>query len=180
MTFQSAITTPVITTDRFTLRALDTADAGLIDMHAGDKRVAVMTPDIPHPLPPGATQAMIEAAQNASDSETWCIDGTVAELGSCVGTISLNRMDREQSEISYWVAPSFWKSGIATEAVKTLVQANPQGCKTIFGSVFQDNPGSARVLTNTGFDYLGDAEAFCVARNAVVPTWTYTYKVPET
>jgi hypothetical protein len=29
------------------------------------------------------------------------------------------------------------------------------------------------VLTNTGFEYLGDAEAFSVARNAPVPTWTY-------
>ncbi|MFT4744129.1 MAG: RimJ/RimL family protein N-acetyltransferase, partial [Yoonia sp.] len=42
--------------------------------------------------------------------------------------------------------------------------------------MFQVNPGSARVLTNCGFDYLGDAEAFSVARGATVPTWTYTLK----
>ena len=36
-----------------------------------------------------------------------------------------------------------------------------------------DNPASARVLTNTGFEYLGDAEAFSVARGSTVPTWTY-------
>ena len=29
---------------------------------------------------------------------------------------------------------------------------------------------------NAGFDYLGDAEAFSVARNAKVPTWTYIKK----
>jgi len=29
------------------------------------------------------------------------------------------------------------------------------------------------VLTNAGFDYLGDAEAYSVARRANVPTWTY-------
>jgi hypothetical protein len=29
------------------------------------------------------------------------------------------------------------------------------------------------VLTNAGFDYLGDAEAFSVARGAKVATWTY-------
>jgi len=42
--------------------------------------------------------------------------------------------------------------------------------------VFQDNPASARVLTNCGFEYIGDAEAFSVARNAKVPTWTYLRK----
>jgi hypothetical protein len=33
------------------------------------------------------------------------------------------------------------------------------------------------VLTNAGFDYIGDAEAFSVARNAKVPTWTYVRKM---
>ena len=47
---------------------------------------------------------------------------------------------------------------------------------TIFSAVFQDNPASARVLTNCGFEYVGDAEAFSVARNAKVTTWTYIRK----
>jgi RimJ/RimL family protein N-acetyltransferase len=57
--------------------------------------------------------------------------------------------------------------------VRALVEANPQENRTMFASVFQDNPASARVLTNTGFQYLGDAEAYSVARGATVPTWTY-------
>ena len=36
---------------------------------------------------------------------------------------------------------------------------------------------SARVVTNHGFNYLGDAETFSVARNAKVPTWTYSRKM---
>ena len=35
---------------------------------------------------------------------------------------------------------------------------------------------SARVLTNCGFQYLGDAEGHCVARDAVLPTWTYSFR----
>ena len=82
-------------------------------------------------------------------------------------------MDRAQSEIAYWVVPAFWNTGLASEAVRALVGANPRGDQTMFASVFQDNPASARVLTNAGFEYLGDAEAFSVARGSVVPTWTY-------
>jgi hypothetical protein len=29
------------------------------------------------------------------------------------------------------------------------------------------------VLTNAGFEYLGDAESYSVARGASLPTWTY-------
>ena len=31
--------------------------------------------------------------------------------------------------------------------------------------------------TNNGFQYLGDAESFSVARNAKVATWTYSLKM---
>ena len=85
----------------------------------------------------------------------------------------LARMDRRQSEISFWIAPAFWNTGLASEAVAALIAANPHRDEAIFAEVFQDNPGSARVLTNNGFDYLGDAESFSVARGMVVPTWTY-------
>jgi RimJ/RimL family protein N-acetyltransferase len=86
-------------------------------------------------------------------------------------------MDRGQSEVAFWVAPAFWNIGIASEALAALIAANPQGCKTLFAEAFQDNPGSARVLTNNGFAYIGDAESFSVARNARVPTWTYIRKL---
>ena len=62
---------------------------------------------------------------------------------------------------------------MASEVTKAIVQHNPMLNKTIFAAVFQDNPASARVLTNCGFDYVGYAEAFCVARQANVATWTY-------
>ncbi len=105
--------------------------------------------------------------------DVWIIDGAAAGLGEVLGLVVLERMDRGQSEIRYWVAPAFWNTGIASEAVRGLVAANPHQARTVFAEVFQDNPVSARVLTNAGFDYLGDAEAFSVARNAKVATWTY-------
>ena len=58
-----------------------------------------------------------------------------------------------------------------------LVKANPLENSNLFASVFQDNPASARVLTHCGFQYLGDAESYSVARDANVPTWTYSKKL---
>ena len=105
------------------------------------------------------------------------MDGSASGLSEVLGVISLKKMDRGQSEVAFWVAPAFWNHGIASEAVLALVTANPQKNSTMFGEAFQDNPGSARVLTNAGFQYLGDAESFSVARGTVVPTWTYIRKL---
>jgi RimJ/RimL family protein N-acetyltransferase len=165
---------PVIAAERFVLRPLRRSDAGLIAHWAGDPRVARGTRSIPHPYPPGAAEALITRATRADrPDDIWALDGTAQGLGEVLGLINLVRMDRSQSEISFWIAPAFWNTGLASEAVGALIAANPQQSGAIFAEVFQDNPGSARVLTNNGFDYLGDAESFCVARNQVVPTWTY-------
>ncbi len=172
-----------IAAGRFLLRPVRRSDMGLFSMYAGDRRVAEATQSIPHPLPPGASEAYVARAMKHGGAEDiWAIDGTAAGLAEVLGVISLKRMDeskwnRGQSEIGYWVAPAFWNTGIASEAVRALVAANPQKNRTIFAEVFQDNPGSARVLTNAGFEYLGDAESFSVARNARVPTWTYIRKL---
>ncbi|MEQ9261407.1 MAG: GNAT family N-acetyltransferase [Roseovarius sp.] len=178
MKLETIDTQPVIATERFDLRPLRPSDAGLIAHYAGDARVAKNTTTIPHPLPPGATEAYIARAQAPDRTEdVWAIDATKSEGSELLGLIGLERMERDQSEIGYWVAPACWNTGIASAAVEALIAANPQNCRTLFASVFQDNPASARVLTNCGFQYLGDAEAFSVARGAKVPTWTYSLKL---
>lgn len=163
---------------RFVLRPVRKSDEGLFAMYAGDRRVAEGTRSIPHPLPPGAAEAFVARAMSGKGDEVvWVMDGAATGLAEVLGVINLKPMDRAQSEISYWVAPAFWNTGFASEAVRALVAANPHKSRTLFAEVFQDNPGSARVLTNCGFEYLGDAESFSVARNARVLTWTYVRKL---
>ena len=165
---------PVIAAERFVLRPVRRSDAGLLSLHAGDRRVAEATRSIPHPLPPGTTEAFIARALAGQGGEdVWVMDGSEQGSAEVLGVISLTRLDRGQSQIGYWVAPAFWNTGVATEAVRSLIEANPHAARTLFAEVFQDNPVSARVLTNCGFEYLGDAESYSVARAAKVPTWTY-------
>jgi len=166
---------PEITTARLILRGLRMTDAPLLATHAGDRRVAEATRSILHPLPQGAAEAYLDQALSPRrDEDVWAIDGSPAGRPALLGVVSLKPLDRGQSQIGYWVAPEFWNAGIASEAVQALVAANPHRSRTLFAEVFQDNPASARVLTNAGFDYLGDAEAVSAARGgAAVPTWTY-------
>jgi RimJ/RimL family protein N-acetyltransferase len=178
MKYETIPALPVIEADRFVLRPLRRSDAGLLAMHTGDRRVAEATRSIPHPLPPGATEAYIARSESGqSNEDVWVLDGSARGSSEVLGVASLTRMDRGQSQIAYWVAPAFWNTGFASEAVRALIEANPHKARTLFAEVFQDNPVSARVLTNCGFEYLGDAEAWSVARGASVPTWTYLRKM---
>ncbi len=174
----AALNQPVIATERFVLRPLRPSDAGMIAHYTADKRVAEGTRAIPHPLPPGASEGFVARALSADRSEdVWAIDGSANKLAEVLGVVSLTRMEGGQSELGFWIGAGFWNTGFATEAVEALVQANPHQARTLFAEVFQDNPGSARVLTNCGFVYLGDAESWSVARDARVPTWTYLRKM---
>ncbi|SNT27007.1 GNAT family N-acetyltransferase [Antarctobacter heliothermus] len=169
---------PIVATERFDLRPVRQSDIGLMDLYTRDERVARMTTSIPHPLPPGATEGFVSRATSPDRNEdVWAMDATKVGGSELMGLISLERMDRNQSEVCYWVAPAFWNTGLASDAVRALVEANPMGNATMFASVFQDNAASARVLVNCGFEYIGDAEAYSVARQSKVPTWTYIRKL---
>lgn len=165
---------PVIEADRFILRPLQKSDAPILAEHAADSRIAMGTKSIPHPLPSGATEALVARARDeVRETDTWVLDGTKSGRAELLGSISLTRIGRGQSEVAFWVVPGSWNDGLASEAVRALLAANPHQATAIFAEVFQDNAGSARVLANNGFTYLGEAEAFSEARAAKVATWTY-------
>ena len=169
---------PVIAAERLVLRPLRRQDAELLGLYTADRRVAEGTRSIPHPLPPGAAMAFVDASLAPKrDEDVWAIDGTPDGSVSLLGVVSLKALDRSQSQIGYWIAPAFWHGGLASTAVRALLDANPHANKTVFAEVFQDNPVSARILTHAGFEYIGDAEAVSVARQANVPTWTYLRKM---
>ena len=169
---------PVIETERFDLRPVRRSDQGLIELYASDPRVALNTVSIAHPLPPGVIEAYVKRATvDPRTEDVWVMDGLKSGGAEVMGVISLVKMDRDQSEVGYWVAPAFWNTHLASEAVQALVQANPLGNQNMFASVFRDNPASAKVLTNAGFRYLGNAETYCLARETCVPTWTYSIKL---
>ena len=115
MKFDTIPVQPVIAAERFDLRPLRKSDAGLIAMYTADRRVAEATRSIPHPLPPGATEAFVARAMAEDRQEdVWVLDGSAHGLAEVLGSIGLKKMDRSQSEIGYWVAPAFWNTGFAS------------------------------------------------------------------
>ncbi|MEP1586137.1 MAG: GNAT family N-acetyltransferase, partial [Tateyamaria sp.] len=114
MEMEKIVTQPMIETERFVLRPLRKSDKGLIELYWSDVRVARMTTSIPHPVPPGMSEAYVtRAMEDNRDADVWAMDGLKSGGAEVMGLISLERMDRNQSEIAYWVAPPFWNTGLA-------------------------------------------------------------------
>lgn len=178
MMHDTILNQPVVCADWFDLRPLRKSDQGSVQAMMSEKRLAQMTAKIPHPLPSGAaTDFVMQSMSEDRVEDVWAMDASRSDGAAFMGLITLQKLDQVQAEISYWVAPEFWNKGVAQAAVRAMVVANPLGNRTLFASVFQENLASAKVVTNCGFEYLGDAESFCVARNAAVPTWTYIKKL---
>ena len=93
MKLDSITTQPVVDTSRFVLRPLRRSDAGLIEFYTKDKRVARQTTTIPHPLPPGATEAFVCRSLSVErEEDVWAIDGSAVGWSEVIGLVSLERL----------------------------------------------------------------------------------------
>ena len=95
---------------------------------------------------------------------------TIKADNEIVGSIA--KFVRENdAEITYWIDREFWGHGIATSALKMLLEIEP--IRPIFGRVAFDNHGSQRVLEKCGFVKIGTDKGFANARQAEIEEYIY-------
>ena len=70
-------------------------------------------------------------------------------------------------EIGYWLTPSAWGRGYATEAGRAVIgmAQHALGLRRLAGRHFRDNPASGKVLRKLGFRPVGSGRLPCLARN---------------
>ncbi len=160
-----------IRTARMVLRPLRPSDAGPMTLYAGDRRVAEMVENIPHPYPPGAAAAFIERVRSGATSElVWALDATPSDGAEFIGVIGLRGAGEGVFRLGYWVGPPFWGTGYASEAAVAAVDAlAAAGARRVEARIVARNHASARVLENAGLRETGAAELYSVAVGAVLP-----------
>ncbi|MEM7168407.1 MAG: GNAT family N-acetyltransferase [Planctomycetota bacterium] len=85
--------------------------------------------------------------------------------GALVGSVLTFTMDG-QLEVTYWIAKPHWGKGIATEALRQLLQIVDQ--RPIYARAATDNKGSLRVLDKCGFVVCAEEQGFANARGAEI------------
>ena len=163
------------------LREWQTADAAALIRHANNRRVWQNLRDrFPHPYTAADADRWLAVADKYDPPRNFAIivDGEAA------GGISVELKDdvyRRSAEIGYWLGQPFWERGIATEAVRAVVDYAfaTFDLGRLYAGVFDWNPASARVLEKAGFtlegrlrnavtkaDRVGDELIYALARTA--------------
>lgn len=86
-------------------------------------------------------------------------------IAGCIGLEMQTDVSRWSAELGYWIGEPFWNKGIATEAVKLMLEYTSQNFPMlvrIYAGVFENNTASMRVLEKCGF------HLECILRKAVV------------
>ncbi|WP_196158668.1 GNAT family N-acetyltransferase [Reinekea sp. G2M2-21] len=150
---------PTLKTNRLTLRPYQLSDAKSVQRLAGEKIIADMTANIPHPYRKGMAEEWI------SNHQGWFESGKAIALaielnstGEHLGTISLTQIEDASGNLGYWVGVPFWGKGYCTEAATALIQYgfDQFGLTLIYARHLPENPASGRVMIKNGFVYQGD------------------------
>ena len=156
-----------IRTARFLMRSPTLLDAEAVTTIVNDPRIY-------------ETVGRIPPAQSVEETGKWILNAErgraldtdhvyfVIEGSEIIGTVAAHRPATDQPfELGYWVAPSAWGRGVATEAAQTLIDwLNIRGQASLLTSgYFADNPASGRVLEKLGFTYTRTAPGFCLGRD---------------
>ena len=143
---------PVLETERLTLRAPRREDVKAIALIANDRRIAENTTRIPHPYDLDDAERFVAAVNHCDGEASFVITLGDALIGVC-------GVDRRESgvELGYWLGAAFWRRGLATEAVRAVVDYafGELGHDTLAAGARVSNPASRRVLEKCAFQWSG-------------------------
>ena len=158
--------TPVLKTERLTLRAPRLEDVKAIALIANDRRIAENTARIPHPYGVDDARGFI-AAVNRGDGE---VAFAITLDGAVIGVCGIDPREGGQ-EIGYWLGAAYWGHGYATETVRALVDYafGVLEHEALVAGARVSNPASRRVLEKCAFQWSGVQLTRIRAINSAAP-----------
>ncbi len=160
---------PDLATERLSLRRPNDRDVDAIVGVVGDWEVARRLARVPHPYGPTDARFFLDHVVPAE----WVWAVTLRGSDTLLGAIGLTPEEgADAAELGYWISPTHWGSGIATEAARAVVAFGFEslGLPVLTSGYFEDNPPSGRVLRKLGFVETGRVMRPCLAAGGEVPS----------
>lgn len=122
----------------------------------------------PHPYSEENGREWLEKTIDAIPIVNLAIDHDGEAIGG-IGIILNSDVYVMSAEIGYWIGESFWGQGIATEAVRQMMEYTFYyfDIVRLYAEVFESNKASMRVLEKNGF-YLEGVRRKAVLKNGVL------------
>lgn len=140
-------------TKRLTLRPVWPDDAAAVALAIGHESVGKMLTRVPFPYCIEDAEAFA-CQPRASHEPSFVILSHDAPVPMLIGGIALTAQhDPGAPELGYWLTPSAWGRGYATEAAHAVIEMARHALplRQIEAWHFADNPASGAVLRKIGF-----------------------------
>ena len=160
---------PKLITERLSLRRPNDGDVDAIVSIVGAWEVARRLARVPHPYGPADARFFLKRI--VPTEWVWAI--SLQGSDKLVGVIGLTpKKDEGTAELGYWLSPSHWGRGIATEAARAIVSFGFEvlGLPYLTSGYFEDNLASGRVLDKLGFIQTGRVMQSCLASGGEFPS----------
>ncbi|WP_010185181.1 GNAT family N-acetyltransferase [Sphingomonas sp. PAMC 26605] len=159
-------------TPRLTLRPGWPEDAPAMAQAVAHESVVTMLSSPPWPYTLGDAENFLSQPRAVTDP--YCLilrhESAYPDL---IGAISITERGGG-NELGYWLTPSAWGRGYATEAGNAMLDMarHALGLKRLRSSYFLDNPASGKVLSKLGFRRTGEKLLYSAARGTEAPCVT--------
>jgi [ribosomal protein S5]-alanine N-acetyltransferase len=143
----------ILTTERLTLRPWDERDIDILAEIANDRNIWRNVRDgFPHPYTRKAAENWVKTSQVLPEPKPFAIEYQERLIGG-IGLHPFDDVHRYSAELGYWIGAAYWGKGLATEAVRRIVEHGFQtlNLERIQASTYSWNEASARVLLKAGF-----------------------------
>ena len=161
-----------VRTERLLLRPGWVEDAPALAEAFAREHVVFNLARAPWPFAIGDAEAYLGRDRKAGEADLMIFQRTMG-APRLIGGIGIADRDGEL-ELGYWIVPSHWGLGFATEAGHAVVAMarDTLRIRRLVSGHFSDNPASGRVLEKLGFVATGSELRPSAARGHDVPSVT--------
>lgn len=151
---------PTIAGSGFMLRPFRPGDEMSLQKRMNDERVARDVTHIPFPYTIEHATAWVNLMSPVANKDSTRVDFVIAVDDEVAGSVAFINVDGHRAQVSMWVSPEYWRRGIATEALKLIVQFgfDALGLVRIYAYHYSENIKTRGVLEKVGFRYEGTHE----------------------
>jgi ribosomal-protein-alanine N-acetyltransferase len=146
------------------LREWKRSDAEALAKIANNKKIWDNVRDrLPYPYSKKDAKEWLALVKQQEIVTTFCVEAD-GEMAGSVGFTMKEDVYRKSVEVGYFIGEEFWGKGIATEAIRQLIEYIQKNFDVarIYAEVFEYNKASMKVLEKNGF-YLE-----CIRRKAAI------------
>ena len=157
-----------MTDTKIKLRPIKESDADAIAVLANNKKIwDNVRNKMPFPYAVKDAEYFIGLKINEDPVSTFVIEYE-GQLSGLIGLHVQEDVYCKSAELGYWIGEPFWRKGIASEAVKLILNYGFEtlNLSRIFAATYEYNTGSMKVLKKNGFRSEGIARKAVFKNNA--------------